>query len=177
MDKHTLIRTTIAGTVAAAGLAVGGISLASAQDSPEPTHTGTIAFSHDRGPGGPGRHVFFGGADLAKALGVSESRLRSAMESIHDELRPAERPDGPPSAADLTAMRTKLAKALAEELDLSTAQVTAALDKVEAAHEAERRDELADRLDAAVKTDKLTTADKASVLKAFDAGVLGGPRP
>ena len=40
---------------------------------------------------------------------------------------------------------------------------------------AEHRSDLSDRLDAAVKAGDLTAADKASVLKAFDAGVLDGP--
>lgn len=182
MDKQTLIRTTVASAVAAAGLAVGGVALASADDQ-APTaasQSGTIAFGHDRGPGGPGGrgdHVMFGGADLAKALGVSEAKLRTAMENIREDLKPADRPDGPPTDAQRDAMRAKLAKALAKELDLSEAKVTAALDKVQAAHQAEARSDLASRLDDAVKAGKLTSTDKASVLKAFDAGVLGGPGP
>lgn len=177
MDKHTLIRTTVAGAVAAAGLAVGGIAIASADDATGPAGAGTLAFTHDRGPGGPARHVMVGGADLAKALGVSESKLRDAMAAIRDDMEPAGRPDGPPTAAEMQTLRTRLAKALAQELGLSQARVTAALDKVQAAHEAERRGDLADRLDDAVQAGKLTSGDKASVLKAYDAGVLGGPGP
>jgi len=120
--------------------------------------------------GGPG------GDDLAKELGVSQAKLRSAMESIGDELRPAKRPDGPPSASEMKAMEDKFATALADKLGLSKAKVEAALAKVRKAHEAEHRSNLSDRLDEAVQAGKLTADDKASVLKAFDAGVLfGGP--
>jgi hypothetical protein len=125
---------------------------------------------HVEGPDGPG-----GGADLAKELGVSEDKLREAFESIGDDVRPTKRPDGPPSEADIKAMESKLAAALADKLGLSESKVAAALKKVHQAHKADRRAELSDRLDAAVKDGKLTKDDKASVLKAFDAGVLGGP--
>ena len=64
---------------------------------------------------------------------------------------------------------------LAEALDLSEEKVAAALEDLRAAHEAEERTALSERLDAAVEAGDLTAADKASVLKAFDAGVLGGP--
>jgi len=68
--------------------------------------------------------------------------------------------------------------ALASALALDEAKVTAALEKVKAAHEAEHKTELTARLDAAVTAGDLTASDKASVLKAFDAGVLqGGPGP
>ena len=67
---------------------------------------------------------------------------------------------------------------LAKELGIDEAKVTAALEKVKAAHEAEHKTELTARLDAAVTAGDLTASDKASVLKAFDAGVLqGGPGP
>lgn len=167
MDKQTLLRTGIAGAVAAAGLTIGGIALASAEDATTPT-SGTVAPLHDRGPGGHHRGgMRFGGEDLAEALGVSEDTLRAALEAVREDIRPGERED----------MRSKLAEALAEELGISEAKVTAAFEEVRSAHEADRRSALADRLDEAVEDGKLTADDKASVLKAFDAGVLGGPRP
>ena len=174
MNTSTVLRTTIAGTVAAAGLAVGGIALASATTD-SPPESGLV-LAHE-GRGGPGFRIMFGGEDLAEALGVSEERLREAMEAIRDEVRPAERPalGSPPSEVDRVELQANLAKALAEELDLSQAKVEAALEKVHEAHEAERRTHLGERLDEAVADGKLTAADKASVLKAYDAGVLGGP--
>ena len=166
-----------AAAVAAAGLSVGAVGLASADD----TGAGTPSSSADRpGPGhghGPG---FIGrgdgGAELAKALGVSEEKLRTALKAVREDLAPkGERPDGPPSEADRTKRQKALAAALAKELNISEAKVTAALDKVRDSAEAERRTNLSDRLDTAVKAGKLTAGDKASVLKAYDAGVLGGP--
>jgi hypothetical protein len=125
------------------------------------------------GPGAPGRP---GGEDLAKALGVSEEKLRTAFEAIRDDVKPTVRDnDGPPSKAERAALHDKFTAALAKELGLSEAKVEAAFEKVHKAHAAEHRDALSDRLDAAVKRGKLTKDDKASVLKAFDAGVLGGP--
>ncbi|MFC7502794.1 hypothetical protein, partial [Nocardioides sp. GCM10030258] len=67
-----------------------------------------------------------------------------------------------------------LAKALADELGLDEAKVADALDTLRDAQKAERRTDLSERLDTAVKDGDLTDADKASVLKAYDAGVLGG---
>lgn len=172
MNTSTVLRTAIAGGVAAAGLSVGGIALANAANEPG---TATSVVGHD-GRGGPGMKMRFGGEDLAEALGVSEEKLADAMEAVHEDLEPAERPAGPPSEADRDARRTALAEALAEELDLTEAKVTAALDEVHEAHAAERRTDLSERLDEAVEAGDLTSADKASVLKAYDAGVLmAGP--
>ena len=64
--------------------------------------------------------------------------------------------------------------ALAAEVDLSAAEVTAAFEQVQQGRAAERRSALGDRLDEAVTAGDITTEDRASVLKAFDAGVLGG---
>lgn len=177
MNRSTILRTAIAGGVAAAGLSVGGIALATAS-SPSEEPAPTVAFAHD-GPGdrgGAGFQLRFGGEDLAEALGVSQERLRDAMEAVRDEVRPTERPAGPPGEAGMEALQDRLAAALAKELDLTQAKVEAALEEVRSAHEAQRRTHLSDRLDEAVEDGDLTAGDKASVLKAFDAGVLGGPR-
>jgi hypothetical protein len=189
--SSTTIRTSIAGAVAAAGLTLGGIGFASAADnsannSTDATSTtstssaavpGPDGFGH--GPGGPGHGAFHDSGELAKALGVTQAKLDAAFEAIRDQLAPPAEIDrsNPPTEAERTAMRGKLATALAAELDLTKAKVLAAMDEVEAAHQATERTDLATRLTAAVKAGTLTSADKASVLKAFDAGVLGGPRP
>jgi hypothetical protein len=172
MKKSTAIRTTVAAGVAAAGLTVGGIGLASAaDDTPSSSESGTTA-DHRPGPGGPG---MFDSAELAEALGVSEDELEAALEAVRDERAPS---DGdrttPPSDEDRDEMRSRFAAALAEELGLTEEEVTAALDELHEDREADARSALSDRLDEAVEAGDLTAADKESVLKAFDAGVLGG---
>jgi biotin operon repressor len=163
----------VAAGVIAGGILAGTLGAQAANHPPDdaaPANAPHVRM-HFAGPGAPG------GEDLAKELGVSETKLREAFKSIRDDVRPAKRPDGPPSKADRAAMEDKLAAALADELDLSKAKVKAALEKVHKEHAAEHREFLSDRLDKAVKAGKLTADDKASVLKAFDAGVLGGPGP
>ena len=79
-----------------------------------------------------------------------------------------------------------VAAALAEALDVDKADVEAALEDIRADVEAEIEDRLADapcrgarrpgqRPDAAVDDGTLTEADKESVLKAYDEGIIGGP--
>jgi hypothetical protein len=125
-----------------------------------------------------------GSDDLAKELGVSEEKLRAAFEAIHDDVRPqagrgpqrGERPPGPPSEAEMKAMHDKMTAALAKELGISQSKVEAAFEKQRSEARADHRENLSERLDGAVDDGKLTAADKKSVLKAFDAGVLeGGP--
>lgn len=180
-------RTKAAGLVAAGvvagGILAGTLGAHAADETNGSTSDGTSQVQSHRGPGGPGGHGFFGGgADLAKALGVSEAKLEAALKAVRDTTQPtgksAEKPDGPPSDSEREAQQEKFITALATELDLSEAKVKAALAEVRSAHEADRRDNLKDRLAAAVKAGKLTSGDQASVLKAYDAGVLeGGPRP
>jgi hypothetical protein len=78
----------------------------------------------------------------------------------------------------------ELAAALATELGIDKAKVAAALEKVEAARQAEAKaDRIADlktRLDAAVQEGKLTAEESAAILKAAEAGVFphgGGHGP
>ena len=161
--SSTTIRTSIAAAVAAAGLTLGGIGFASAADNSANNSTDTSSTSSSsssavpgsegsgHGPGGPGQGGFHDSGELAKALGVTQAKLDAAFKAIRDELAPPSEIDrsNPPTEAERSAMRGKLATALASELDLTKAKVLAAMDKVEAAHEAtERR---------------------------FDAGVLRGP--
>jgi hypothetical protein len=167
MNKQTFARMLVAGSVAAAGLTLGGIGLASAED---------------QSPAPGARHLMLGphGADLAEELGVSDAQLQAAMAAVHDELKPPTRPaDGErpmrPTSQEIADHQSQLASALAKELGLSEPRVAAALEKVHAQARADHRDELTSRLDAAIKSGDLTPADRASVLKAFDADVLGGP--
>ena len=180
MDKTTIVRTAVAGGVAGLGLAVGGITVALAADDAPTTSPGArpAAFG-DRGD----HHGPFGGelaATLAEDLGVTEATVTAALEAVRDDvvaergdLADGERP-APPTEAEREALRGDLAQALADELGVEAAAVEDALDGLHADMEAGMREGLADRLDDAIDDGDLTEADKASVLKAFDAGVLGG---
>ncbi len=170
MRKQPLRATglVVAGVVAG-GILAGTLAAQAADDADDAP--ATVMRAHHRGPGGPA-----GGEDLAKALGVSHEKLQSAFKAIREDVKPADRrADGPPTAAERAARHEKLTDALAEELGLSEAKVEAAFETVRKEHLTDRRDALSDRLDTAVEDGKLTKDDKASVLKAFDAGVLGGP--
>lgn len=188
--------TAAAISVAGAGIAVGGIGLAAAdgtsnQDSTTQVNPSAVSGSttgsalpaegrgHNHGPGdreGPGELA----AQLAEALGLPESDVTAALQTVREQLAP-EASEGhekrtSPSAADREADRAAMVSALANELGVSEQQVTDALDSLSADRTAQARSALADRLDAAVADGGLTSADEQSVLKAFDAGVLGGQR-
>ena len=187
MNRSTTIRRGVAAGIAGAGLAVGGLGIAAAaedgaeSDSSTPAASSTADTSspergnrdHGRGPGG-GRGL--GGPELAEALGVSETQLQSALESIREQHESSQTEESaPPADGEREERRDQMIDALADELDLSAAEVTAAFDEVQEARADERRTGLGDRLDEAVTAGDLTAQDRASVLKAFDAGVLGGP--
>ena len=177
MKKQPLRATgLVAAGVIAGGILTGTLGAQAANESGDAAVApGPAIVRGHHGPWGVGRA---GGEDLAKALGVSEEKLRSAFEAIREDVKPADRrSDGPPTKAERDAMHDKLTAALAKELGLSESKVEAAFASVRKEHRAEHRDALSDRLDTAVKNGKLTDDDKASVLKAFDAGILGGPGP
>lgn len=184
MNRSTAARLGLAGAVAGLGLAAGGIAVASADDNSTDSG-GTTSSEHPRGfgrhggPGGIGGPIGASSENLAKELGVSEDKLRDAFKAVMEDLRPdrpkadGERPT-PPTDAERDARQTALAKALAKELDLSEAKVSAAFEKLRDERRTDARDILSDRLDDAVQDGKLTDADKKSVLKAYDADVIGG---
>ncbi len=186
MNRSTIIRRGVATGIAGAGLAVGGIGIASAADDGAQSDSSTPAPSSatdngspkhgDRGRGPGGGHML-GGPELAEALGVSETELQSALESVREQLEPSQTDRStPPTDGEREERRDQMIDALAEELDLSAAEVTTAIEELQQARADERRTALGDRLDEAVTAGDLTTEDRASVLKAFDAGVLGGGR-
>jgi hypothetical protein len=116
-----------------------------------------------------------GGPGLAEALGVSETELQSAFESVREQLgAPQTDRSTPPADGELEVRRDQMIDALAEQLDLSAAEVTAAFEALQQGRADERRTALRERLDEAVAAGDLTTEDRASVLKALDAGLLGG---
>ena len=118
-------------------------------------------------------------AALATKLGLTEAKVTAALEKV----RAAQQPQTPPAQgtkpteAERQAREKARATALAKELGVSEAKVQAALDAIKADREAGRKTELSSRLDTAVKAGTLSAADKASVLKAFDAGVTGWRAP
>jgi len=181
MDRSTLARTGIAGAVAGLGLTVGGVAMASAETEPDAT------VSSSAHPGGPRGDRGQAAETLAEELGLEQDVVEDALDAVRDELRPdkAETTDGtkpePPTEAERAERQAAFAKALAAELDVSETKVAAALEVLQeqreadrTEHRAEARVNLVERLDAAVEEGTLTEADKASVLKAFDADLIGG---
>jgi AcrR family transcriptional regulator len=189
--RKTWVRVGVAGGIAALGLTAGGIAVATADDE------------SGRPGGGFGRFVGGGllGDDLAERLaeelGVDQDKVEDALDDVREEYGPEVRErfrdrleDGelpsPPTEAEIEERQDAFAAALAEALDLDKADVEAALEEINAdfqarieehlaeAREAARSD-LIERLDAAVEDGTLTQADKESVLKAYDEGVIGGP--
>ena len=181
MDRSTLARTGIAGAVAGLGLTAGGIAMASAESE---TADATISSSaHPGGPRGDRGHI---AEILAEELGLEEEVVQDALTAVRDELRPdrSDKDAGAvpekPTDEERAERQAAFAAALAEELDVSEAKVAAALDALQQEAEAEReerradgRERLVERLDAAIEDGTLTAADKASVLKAFDAELIG----
>jgi hypothetical protein len=188
------MKIAAAGGVAAVAAGIGASAAMADTSTPTPSGTATAAPSQpgggtargpggDAGAGGPGgHHDGPGGADaaaLATKLALPEAKVSAALEKV----REAEKPVTPPAQgtrptdAERQAREKARTVALAKELAVSEAKVQAALDAVRADREAGRKGELSSRLDAAVQAGTLSAADKASVLKAFDAGVLGGARP
>lgn len=109
-----------------------------------PTETATVSPTEQHG-----QHE----QTLADKLGVTVDQLREAMRTAHD------------SGQDRST-------ALAKALGVDQSVVDGAFNELHSEHEARMREDLSSRLDTAITEGKLTSADKDSVLKAFDAGVL-----
>jgi hypothetical protein len=115
----------IAVFVGAAALAGGaGIGVAAQGNADQPSSTPGLT-RPAQGQGGPGGQQGGPGAQrltaLAEALGVSESRLHSAIEKIRPSREPGSAPGGRPDSSDMAA-------ALANELGLSVDKVRSALE-------------------------------------------------
>lgn len=106
-------------------------------------------------------------ASFAAALGVDEATLRAALAGAHADVRAAR-----PSSGG-TQARAALVTALATRLGKPETQVRTAFQAFLAAHQVGSRDALTRRLDAAVAAGRITQAERAAILKAYDAGVLG----
>ena len=124
------------------------------------------------------------GAGAAAALGIALAASPAQAEdptptpSASSSAPATDKPDREAARAE---RQDELATALAAELGIDKAKVAAALEKVQAAQQAdaqaERTAQLKTRLDEAVKAGKLTADEAAAILKAAEAGVLpqGGP--
>ena len=170
-SKKTAV--AVAAGVLALGAGVGIAGVAAADPTPTPTASGSATPGTDR-PGG-GRHGggFRDGAlvtELASKLGVSEDKVREALQAIHDERRSST--TAPPADQTPEQRDAVLAKALAGKLGLEEAKVTSALAELRAARQAEQAAALKERLDAAVADGKLTGAEADAVTKAVEQGVI-----
>lgn len=179
MDRTTIVRTTLAGGIAGLGLAVGGIAVALADDDTgaATSSTSPSGFVERHGQGPLGEEL---ATRLAEELDVAEADVSAALDAVREGLvgDREDRFDGtPPTEAERETMQDEMAQALADELGVDAAAVEDAFEALRADLESGARDLLADRLDDAVDSGDLTAADRTSVLKAFDAGVLGGGMP
>jgi Mn-dependent DtxR family transcriptional regulator len=111
-------------------------------------------------PGGP--HDLSG---MAGRLGVTEDKLRAALEDLRAD-----------RGAKKDQLLNAFAKALASELDLDAAKVTAALEKFRGERKVVRRDRRGDRLE---RFDEALAAklgvDAAKIRSAFASRKPGGP--
>ncbi|GAA1526030.1 hypothetical protein [Nocardioides humi] len=177
MSKYRMRAAALLAAGAVAGGATAATLSASADD--DTSTPSTASGKRPGGPGGPGGHGHGPGVDtaaLAEALGVSEDEVEKAVAAVREQLKASSRPTSRPTDAERTEREDAFAQALAEELGVDQDDVTAALAEVRAARAAQRRTDLVERLDEAVADGTLSEDDKASVLKAYDAGVLGGRR-
>jgi hypothetical protein len=179
VSRTARLAAGLGGVLVAAAIGVTGAAVSSGTATlPAAPVAATMTPTSDapapRQPGnapGHGHHQDGSLTQLATALGVDEATMRSALDGARAEVR-AQRPKPAGAAAAQAAM----IKAVAAKLGKSETQVREAFQAFMAAHQAGSRDALARRLDAAVAAGRLTAAERAAVLKAYDAGVLGrGP--
>lgn len=176
----TLKNKIIVGGMAAAILS-GGAATAWAQtndNAPQPAETSSSSSPHQDAQG---EHHHKGHrldtAALAQKLGVSEDQLNQAFNAIRQDQPTGDQGRG--QGGDHKGNRpdrTAMDQALANKLGIDVSKVTAAMDELRTQDESEesatRREELSSKLDAAVSAGTLSSADRDSVLKAFDAGVF-----
>ncbi|GAA1761813.1 hypothetical protein GCM10009712_08160 [Pseudarthrobacter sulfonivorans] len=192
MARTRRITLGLTATALALGAGIGVAGMASATTTPTPTPSASSSTSADastapaEGKGGRGGHgghggFGFGGADaaeLATKLGVDQTKLTDALKAFRDANKPAAGTEKGTTAdgtrPDPAARQAELAKSLAASLGIDEAKVTAALEELRTAEQAEHAAELKTRLDKAVTDGKLTQAEADAVTKAVQNGVIGG---
>lgn len=194
MSRMKRITLGLSAGALALGAGLGVTGMASAAETPSPSASasaestgstdGSTAGSAATDNGKRGGHKGDRGqlaADLATKLGVEEARVTEAIQAFREANKPAEgtaRAEGTAPAEntrpDRSATDAALAKSLAESLGVEESKVTAALEEIRAAGQAERAAALKTRLDQAVTDGKLTQAEADAVTKAVESGVIGG---
>lgn len=182
MKKKTV--AAVSAAVLTAGLGIGVSQLASAE-TPTPTPTtsptsGTQKEAPGRKGGGHRHQEKLDLSGLASKLGVDQTELSEAVSAARKATEPAKPTErtkpSEQSQADREAARTArqeaFAKALATELGIDEATVTAVLNELRAEQEAERAAAGKAVLDQAVKDGKLTQAEADAVQKAADQGIV-----
>jgi hypothetical protein len=122
-------------------------------------------------------------AALAEKLGLSEAAVSNAISAVRDQLDPPARPEADATEDEREAARearqTAFAEALAAELDIDVANVTAALAELQTERETAKAAADEATLEQAVADGDLTQAEADAVQKAIDAGIVvirgGGP--
>ena len=192
-----------AAVLTTAGIGLGLTQLANADpSSPKPTESSSVSVASEQAStqqGGPtdGQHGGPGGgmmrlrgvdtAALAQKLGVEESKLREALQSIHQSQesrgmpsqgqssgngseqateggqgQPTVAPPGEPGSGDRDK---EIAKALAQALSLDESTVTTAIQEV-------RTEANKTVLDQAVSDGKITQEDADVIAKAAASGIV-----
>lgn len=128
------------------------------------------------GLGGMGRFGLGGDvAALAQKLGVDETKLRTALDAVRQQVkaeRKADKAKGTTPPA-MGALSDDVATKLAKQLGISADKVKTAIQDLRTAARASRQQAFDDRLAQAVKDGKLTQAEADAVKKAAKLGILG----
>lgn len=187
----------ISAAAMAAGLGLGMGQLANAEDQATPTPSASsqeTSPSQDAGPARDGGHGEWGpghGASagrggamsvdlesLAEKLGVEQDALVEAMAAARESLTPPERPSDPADQTEeerdaaRAEFQSEFAAGIAAELGLGEADVTTALEEVEAERDATRAEQEQAVLDEAVSDGTLTQAEADAVAKAVGEGIV-----
>lgn len=183
------IALSVGGTAIVLASGLGVATLANAQ-TPDPTPTPTPGQAWQRGGGygrmadraanpnaglrnGAGYGAVENAQYLAEKLGVTQEAVTAALQKYH-ATNPVQTRGRDLTDEQQAAQHEKLAAFLATELKVDQARVLDALNSQDEVRQAERLADLKANLDAAVKAGRLTQAQADTILKAHEAGALGG---
>lgn len=171
-----------------AGLGVTGMASAATTPAPSPSTSASADSTAPADGSAPTDSGMRGGhkgdrgqlaADLATKLGVDEAKVTAAVRTFRNANKPTAAPaEGTEPAEgtkpDRSAMDAAMVKSLAASLGVEESKVTAALEEIRAADQAERAAALKTRLDKAVSDGTLNQAEADAATKAVEKGVIGG---